>query len=110
MGSNGRYLSPRLLQGVGVVLLILSGFYWAVTGHQSALFVSAAMGLIGLGSYAGINISVKQEIKEHQEEAEKARQQTSVPDIGSGEPLRKTFPGQSQPMYEDGDEDDGGKA
>jgi hypothetical protein len=79
MRKEERYLSPRLLQAVGVILLVGASIYWAVTGQQSALIVSAAMGLIGLGSYAGIHISVKQEIQARAElEAEEENPLLSI--------------------------------
>lgn len=55
------YLSARLLQVLGCLLLIGSVVFWALTGHQSSLFVGAAMSLIGLGSYQGLRVSVRVE-------------------------------------------------
>jgi hypothetical protein len=43
-------LSPRTLQLVGVVLLVSSAVFWAVTGRQSVELLSAAMTLITLGA------------------------------------------------------------
>jgi hypothetical protein len=100
MKSDGKYLSPRMLQAVGVLLLVAACMYWAVTGQQSALIISAAMGLIGLGSYAGINISVRQEIKEHQAEVEQKRG-APVPNLVRGRP--PVYPGQDEP-YEPGNQ------
>lgn len=57
---NG-YLPAVALQLLGVVLLIGSVVFWAVTGHESALFVGAAMSLIGLGAYQGLRITVRVE-------------------------------------------------
>jgi len=51
--SDDRYLSPRLLQLLGLVLLIASAVFWAVTARESVLLMSSAMSLIGLGAYAG---------------------------------------------------------
>lgn len=63
MGTNGKnsYLSARILQCLGIVLLIGSAVFWAITGQQSSLFVGAAMSLITLGSYQGLRVSVKME-------------------------------------------------
>ncbi len=61
--SKGQYLPPRLLQSVGVVLLVAAAIFWAVTGHQSALLVGAALSLIGLGAYSGLHISVSQDLQ-----------------------------------------------
>ena len=52
MGDD-RYLSPRLLQLLGLILLIASAVFWAVTERESVLLMSSAMSLIGLGAYAG---------------------------------------------------------
>lgn len=53
------YLPARLLQLLGVVLLIAAFTFWAVTGQQSALFVGAAMTLIGLGAYQGLRVTIR---------------------------------------------------
>lgn len=65
------YLPPRLLQGVGVLLLIGSALFWGVTGHQSALLVGAALSLIGLGAYSGLHISIKQELSDDEADVSK---------------------------------------
>ena len=57
--TDSRYLSARLLQMVGVLLLLASAVYWGLTGHQSSLFVGAAMSLIGLGAYQGVRVTVQ---------------------------------------------------
>jgi hypothetical protein len=57
---NG-YLPAVALQLLGVLLLVGSVVFWAVTGHESALFVGAAMSLIGLGAYQGLRITVRVE-------------------------------------------------
>lgn len=62
--SDKAYLPPRLLQGIGLLLLIFAVGFWAVTGHQSALLVGAALSLIGLGAYSGLHVSIKQEFSQ----------------------------------------------
>jgi hypothetical protein len=57
--TDTRYLSARLLQSVGVLLLLGSAIYWGVTGNQSSLFVGAAMSLIGIGAYQGVRVTVQ---------------------------------------------------
>lgn len=52
--TEERYLSPRLLQIVGVTLLLGSAVFWGVTGRESVLLMGAAMSLIGLGAYRGV--------------------------------------------------------
>lgn len=49
-----RYLSPMLLQVIGVCLLVGSAVFWGVTGRESVLLMGAAMSLIGLGAYRGV--------------------------------------------------------
>lgn len=51
---NERYLSPLLLQIIGVMLLLGSAVFWGVTGRESVLLMGAAMSLIGLGAYRGV--------------------------------------------------------
>jgi hypothetical protein len=52
--TSERYLSPVLLQLLGVALLVGSAVFWAVTGRESVLLMGAAMSLIGLGAYRGV--------------------------------------------------------
>lgn len=44
------YLPPRLLQIVGLILLVGFSVFWAWTGEQSALFLTASMTLVLLGT------------------------------------------------------------
>ncbi len=55
---NGHYISPFLLQLLGVLILVGAVAFWAVTGRQSQLIVGAAMMLIGLGAWARIRITL----------------------------------------------------
>lgn len=48
---SGQYLSPKTLQVIGVLLLLGSAVFWAVTGRESVLLMTSAMTLIGVGSY-----------------------------------------------------------
>jgi hypothetical protein len=59
--KNGSYLPPRLIQGVGIILLVGSAIFWAYTGSESILFVSAALSLIGIGTVQGIRITLSQD-------------------------------------------------
>ena len=52
--TSERYLSPVLLQLLGVALLVGSAVFWAATGRESVLLMGAAMSLIGLGAYRGV--------------------------------------------------------
>lgn len=49
-GQEG--LSPRLIQAAGLVLLFASFGWWAFSGNESVLLVTAALSLIGVGSYS----------------------------------------------------------
>lgn len=49
--SGERYLPAKILQIVGLMLLIGAAVFWALTGRESALLMSAAMSLILLGAY-----------------------------------------------------------
>lgn len=56
MASNGahngeKYLPPRVLQVIGLIIFIGAVIFWAITGRESALLMSAAMSLILLGAY-----------------------------------------------------------
>jgi hypothetical protein len=66
------YLQPRVLQAVGVLLLLGSAVFWGVTGHQSALLIGAALSLIGLGAYSGLHISIKQELMREADERDRS--------------------------------------
>lgn len=59
--KNETYLSPRLIQGVGIILLIVSAVFWAYTGNESILFVSASLSLIGIGTVQGIRVTLSQD-------------------------------------------------
>lgn len=50
---DDRYLSPASIQIIGILLLIGSAVFWAVTGRESVLLMSSAMSLIGFGAYRG---------------------------------------------------------
>jgi hypothetical protein len=47
--NDDRYLQPRLLQSIGVGLLLGFAVFWAITGRESVLLVGAAGSLILLG-------------------------------------------------------------
>ena len=51
---DDRYLPPRVLQIVGLVLLLAFAIFWALTGRESVLLVGAAGSLILLGRYEGV--------------------------------------------------------
>jgi hypothetical protein len=57
--NRSRYLSAWILQLLGVLLLIGFSVWWALTGHESALLVGAAISLIGLGAYQGVRVTVQ---------------------------------------------------
>ena len=51
--TDDYYLPPRLLQGIGILLLVAFAVFWAVTGRESVLLVGAAGSMILLGRYEG---------------------------------------------------------
>lgn len=54
------YLPPRLLQAVGLVLLVAFVVFWAVTRRESVLLVGAAMSLILLGAYGSAQQALRE--------------------------------------------------
>lgn len=56
--NNETHLSPRIIQVIGVILLVLSAIFWAYTGNESILFVSASLSLIGIGTVQGIRVTL----------------------------------------------------
>lgn len=50
---NGTYLPPRVIQILGILLLVGSAAFWALTGRESILLMTSAMTLIGVGGYQG---------------------------------------------------------
>jgi hypothetical protein len=52
--QRGRYLAPRALQVFGIVLLVGSAVFWAITDRESTLLFGSAMALIGAGSYGDV--------------------------------------------------------
>lgn len=59
--KNATYLSPRLIQGIGIILLIGSAVFWAYTGSESILFVSASLSLIGIGTVQGVRVTLSRD-------------------------------------------------
>lgn len=53
-------LAPRTLQVAGLVLLVGAAVFWAATGRESLLIMSAAMTLIAGGAFRGIQLSLKE--------------------------------------------------
>lgn len=61
--SDNRYLPPRVLQVVGVVLLVAFAAFWAATGRESVLLVGAAGSLILLGGYDRARQALEEQVK-----------------------------------------------
>lgn len=59
MGNDTNYLPPRVLQYIGIALLLASAAFWAVTDRQSVLLMSGAMTLISVGSYSGVRDALR---------------------------------------------------
>lgn len=60
--GRGLYLPPIVLQMTGLAVFIGAAVFWAVTGHESVLVMSAALSLTALGAYSGIHVAVTQEV------------------------------------------------
>lgn len=58
--NGNRYLPPKIIQIVGLCLLIFSLIFWFLAGRESVLFVSSAITLIGLGSYTDLKHQLDQ--------------------------------------------------
>ena len=61
--SDDRFLSPRMLQGIGIVLLIAFAVFWALTDRQSTLLVGTAASLILLGRYERVGEALKEQLR-----------------------------------------------
>lgn len=53
-GQQPQYLSPRVLQVSGLLLLAASAGFWMWTGRESLLLMSCAMTLITGGAVRGV--------------------------------------------------------
>jgi hypothetical protein len=51
MFDRDDYLPPKLLQIIGLVLLIAQGVFWAFTGQSQTLFIGPSLALIFIGQY-----------------------------------------------------------
>ena len=55
------FLPPWSIQLFGVAVVGFAIAFWAASGHESLLIMSAGMSLIGLGAFSGLRVSVKEE-------------------------------------------------
>lgn len=62
--SDKRYLPPRILQAIGLILLAGFAAFWALTGRESVLLVGAAMSLILLGAYGSAQNALREATKQ----------------------------------------------
>lgn len=51
MFDRDDYLPPKLLQVIGLVLLIAQGIFWAITGQSQTLFIGPSLALVFIGQY-----------------------------------------------------------
>lgn len=51
MFNRDDYLPPKLLQGIGLILLIAQGVFWAITGQSQTLFIGPCLALVFIGQY-----------------------------------------------------------
>lgn len=57
--SDDRYLSPIILQSLGVFLIIVSFGFWVATDRESSLLVGAALTLTAAGGLQGIRLRAR---------------------------------------------------
>lgn len=69
--SDDRFLSPKLLQGVGILLLVAFAVFWALTDRQSTLLVGSAASLILLGRYERVGEVLKEQLRRASREEDK---------------------------------------
>lgn len=74
MNGDQRYLSPALLQVVGLLLLVGSVVFWMLTGRESVLMMSSAMTLIATGAYRGATKSLEKAERRIREKADRNRE------------------------------------
>ena len=55
------FLPPWLIQVFGIAVVGFAIAFWAITGHESLLIMSAGMSLIGLGAFSGLRVSIRDE-------------------------------------------------
>jgi len=77
--KKSTYLPPKVLQIVGICLLIGSAIFWAYTGRESLDLMSAAMGLIGIGAFQGLRVTLTEE-----RPTEEAKRRTPEPNKDNG--------------------------
>lgn len=65
--NSEKYLPARVLQVVGLVLLVGFAVFWGVTGRESVLLMSAAMTLVLLGAYKGAVDALKGQTRDKQD-------------------------------------------
>lgn len=68
-----RYLPPRLLQVIGLALLLGFAVFWALTGRESVLLVGAAGSLILLGGYERARDALTEQVKGARPDDQQAR-------------------------------------
>lgn len=73
MNGKNYYLPPRVLQIVGIVLLIAFAIFWGVTGRESVLLVGTAGSLILLGGYVKAADSIREKVIEEVTEKKEAK-------------------------------------
>lgn len=62
---SDRYLAPRVIQTIGVLIVISSLTFWFVTGRQSSLFVGVGMTMVMLGGYEQTRREFMETIRSH---------------------------------------------
>jgi len=53
------YLPPALVQVIGLLIVIGSAVFWAITGKQSALLIGAGMTMVSVGAVRGVRVAME---------------------------------------------------
>jgi hypothetical protein len=62
------FLPPWLIQLFGIAVVGFAIAFWAISGHESLLIMSAGMSLIGLGAFSGLRVSIRDDQSEGDEQ------------------------------------------
>lgn len=53
------FLPPRLIQAVGIAIVVFGVVFWAVTARESYLIMAAGMSLVGMSWFSKVRISIE---------------------------------------------------
>jgi hypothetical protein len=73
------FLPPWLIQLFGIAVVGFAIAFWAISGHESLLIMSAGMSLIGLGAFTGLRVSVRDELPDEEPQKRKDHNEVTPP-------------------------------